>query len=167
MNGFTSLKQVEKVTVELAGKLRPVPVFAGAVPLQGGGVTSDFEAGRLVLSPGSYLIAFNIVAHWRYASLLRASVVLGGDERYRGPRAVAEHESGALAIIDLLDAAELKKLDWDKTSTRHLTGWSIVPVPPGEPVTAELWAGADDADRSAKVTFTSGELFAVQLGGVQ
>jgi len=42
-----------------------------------------------------------------------------------------------------------------------------VVVPPGEPVAVELWAGADDLNRSAEVTFINGELSAVELGGAK
>jgi len=111
MNSFASLKQVEKVTCELDGRLRPVPVFTGSVPVQGGaGVEADAEAGRLVLKPGAYTIAFSLVEKWRSASRVEVMTVLGGDQRFHGPRAVAEVEVGALELIDGLPGDEIKRL---------------------------------------------------------
>jgi hypothetical protein len=139
MSGFASLKQVEKVAADVEQQLRPVPVFGRAVPVQGGdGVRADPEGGRLMLAPGAYLIAFSVVARWRGARLVNVFVAAGGDERFRGPRAVAEREEGAWELFRNADENQLRHLDWDQTATRHLTGWSVVVIPPGsEPVAAD------------------------------
>ncbi|MBA4189798.1 MAG: hypothetical protein C0467_17590 [Planctomycetaceae bacterium] len=161
MNSFTSLKQLDKVSARLTRELKALPIFMGGVPT-GNGPVAD---GRLLLTPGAWLVAVNVTVHFEVADFLELQVVLAGDARFRGPRAVVPNEVGALALADLVQ--DRHKLDWNEDATRTASFCGVVPVPESpDPVTCELW-GSADAKHGIDVEFTGGELLAVQLGGAK
>jgi hypothetical protein len=167
MTGFASLKQMgEKVGAELTEELRPLAVFAGGSgTCSGSAARPDAETGKLLLAPGTYLVMLNLQVRWKVAPSVTVAVVLGGDTRYRGPRATVEAEHGVEAILDsgaVFDSYSGGRPEWDHSAVRHVATWGVVVVPAGAPVPCEVYALAEDRHRT-KVTFAQGELLAVAL----
>ncbi len=161
MNSFSSIKQLDRASTRLTRELRPVPVFMGGVGI-GNAPVAD---GRLLLTSGAWLVAVNVTVHFEVADFLELQVVLAGDARFKGPRAVVPNEVGALALADFVQ--DRRKLDWNEDATRTASFWGMVMVPESpSAVPCELWASAD-AKHGIDVEFARGELLAVQLGGAQ
>lgn len=172
MTSFASLKQIEKCRAALGEQLQPVPIFARSAPTGGtdAAVQVDPKEGRLRLGPGAYCVMFRAEARWRYSPGIALAVVLGGDARFRGPRAGAQHELFGLESHDLLvrlseGLGPRLRVEWDRRVERTLTGWGIVAVPPGPSVACELWASAELTSHNdpTPVTFTNAELLAIAL----
>ncbi|MBM3982671.1 MAG: hypothetical protein FJ304_20850 [Planctomycetes bacterium] len=160
MNSFSSLKQLDKVSARLTRELRPLPVFMGGVALG----SAPHADGRLMLTAGAWLLAVNVTVHFEAVDGIELQVVLAGDARFHGPRAVVPNEVGALALADLVQDRR-NRLDWSEDATRTASFWSVVVVPESpSAVPCELW-GSAEAKHGIEVEFARGELLAVQLGG--
>jgi hypothetical protein len=170
MNSFTSLKQIEKCRVEVAEKLEAVPILRGAavVASPDGAVEVDPPAGRLLLAPGAYFVALTSHLAWRFAERITLAVIVGQDERFRGPRVTAEGEPGALELFEPLRRAAIYcdtvRPEWDRRFARTVSTFGVVNIPPGPVVPLEVWANAlVQADDPVGVTFTNGELIVIQI----
>lgn len=144
MIGLGSIKQTDKAEAEVPVRLDPVPLFTDSsivTSTGGSGVKPDLENGRLLLSPGVYLVMLTATVAFTYARSshnVTVAVVLGGDRRFHGPRQTVNGKNG------------------------NLNTWGVVTVPPGQPAACEVWAETDD-EYPTKVTFSRSELLAVKL----
>ena len=169
MNGFCSLKQVERVRCEVGDKLQPAPIFGGAV-VSGGydALKGDAESGKLTLAPGSYFVAFTAHLLWQFVPRITVALIVGGDERFRGPRATAEAEVGALELFDSVqDVAryvQIQRPDWKRRFTRSVSTFGTIIIPEGPAVPVGIWASATvERHDPVTVTFSGAELIAIRL----